>query len=79
MTDNFEIVVGLSSASTYDIDRETEMQRFTLAIMNVLTADDTYITMQPAQQLFFMQAPRISRKGLAKALRSIAYKIQHNA
>ena len=75
---NKNIAIRTVRAMNYDIKLATEIERFTLALFEVTDTGENTVVLEPKENYFFAARPHITRRQLAYALRSIAYKIQHH-
>lgn len=72
-----DIILNAKIAKGYDTESESEFQSLYMYLYEIVKEDKKTVAAIPKDTYFFVCKPRITRKDLARGLRSIAYKIQH--
>ena len=71
------ICVLAGKKKSYNLELEKEIHEMEMYIVDILKEDKSELQGEVKQQLFFKYEPHITRRDLARILRSLAYKIQH--
>lgn len=76
-----KFILKVSRHDYHHVEMGRNIERLKFYLEKVLDSteydDEVELTVEPQMLYFFAQTPHITRKELAKGLRSIAYKIQH--
>jgi hypothetical protein len=76
-----KIGLQIENERAFDIKSHEHFQRLSFDMSEIVEINETkkeiIATIKPIKKFYFAEAPFITRRGLARALRSIAYKIQH--